>query len=167
MTEETKNDDSVAKSQLRFVSEGAADLDSQKTNEEKAQEKFATEKLQRSRKSLQDQLRANGMRQKKKFMRDVRNREKFNRLSKEELEFFQQEQTNEDIKEKTETSYLNEKEEEFDRKRRNLMRYNAVQAVESTSVRPSNKTEQKPFLGAVVKKKKKKLRIKINEAPKE
>lgn len=166
MVEEANTDTSSTKRPLTFVSEGAADLDSQKTSEEKAQERYTTEKLQHSRKSLRDQLRTNGTRQRKKFTNEVRNREKFNRLSKEELTFFNDEQKKEDIKEKEEKSYLDKKSEEFERKRLNqVRRNNLISATASVSPKPSEKGQLKPLEGSIIKKKTNKLKIKLRNKP--
>ena len=107
------------KKKLTFISEGSADIEVQKNSEERAQEKYETEKLRRTRKSLSDQLRSNSASKQKAFKNEVRKREKFNRLSREELNFFKDVKEKEKREENEMETYLAQKTESFDKRKRN------------------------------------------------
>lgn len=158
---ESKSKDLDISKKITFVSEGSADIDTQKAKEQQEQKKFEDEKLRRNRKSLRDQLRSNAISKQKEFKSQVRKSEKFNRLNKEELKFFNDVKQEEEIKENEMEEYLEGKTAEFERKRNRLKKLghktDDVSETVSKSVSNSNL-----IAGGIVKKKKKKLKVKIN-----
>ena len=136
------------------------------------------EKLRRSRKSLHDQLRTNANNQQKEFKNKVRRKEKFNRLSKEEVEFFQKIEDEQTTKEKELRDYLNEKTLSFERKKYalSLVKQNennhSLQFNNDTIIRKESNFEKKlesDYLKGIISKKKNpklKIHIKRMDMPK-
>ncbi|KAG0664839.1 hypothetical protein C6P45_000509 [Maudiozyma exigua] len=144
---------------LAFISEGTADIEGQKNSEEQAQNKFENEKLRRSRKSLSDQLRSNAALKQKEYRKQVKRREKFNRLDKDELKFFKDIEDNERREEKEMESYLNNKLTSFERKKK-LMERNKSSESAATPTTPV--PESSSINNKIVKKKAKKIKVKIS-----
>ena len=145
---------------LTFISEGSADIEGQQNSEEKSQNKFENERLRRSRKSLSDQLRSNAASKQKEFKKSVKRREKFNRLNKDELNFFKDIEINESKKEKDLESYLNNKLTTFE-KRQKLMELKQITAPESVKESTTTVPINSSINNKIVKKKNKKIKVKI------
>lgn len=105
------------KRSLIFVSEGSADIDTQKKKEEQQQKRYENERLRRKRKSLQEQLRANAIKKQREFKKLVKKRESFNKLSKQELDYFQKIRREETKRETELNNYLNDKIDDFEIKK--------------------------------------------------
>ncbi|CCK71774.1 Fyv6p KNAG_0H03600 [Huiozyma naganishii CBS 8797] len=152
---------------LTFISEGASDIQTQKAKEEHEQNKYEHERQRRRRKTLQDQLRANAINKQKVFKKQVREKEKFNRLSKSELQFFKDADRDRQQTQKKEDNYLQSGLAEFERKKKMLERRNnkilnstddASAPIEGTSQHPRSLTQS---LGIVKKKPKRKIHVSL------
>lgn len=142
----------LKKRPLKFVSEGVTDLESQKAREQIEQSKFETECKRRERKSLREQLRSNAINKQKDFNQLVKERDSFNRLSQEELDFFQKIKDDEKQKERDLTLYLEKQATEYEQRKLKLS--------DSQGKLPQHPPKiQKQKLPGVTKKKKK-LKIK-------
>lgn len=151
------------KRSLVFVSEGSADIDTQKKKEEQQQKRYENERLRRKRKSLQEQLRANAIKKQREFKKLVKKKESFNKLSKQELDYFQKIRTAEAKREYELNNYLNDKINDFEIKK-NLLIGNHQSKIDSDS---ANKTaidkSFAPMSLGIVKNKQKKIGISIQK----
>lgn len=140
---------------LKFVSEGVTDLDTQKDREQVEQAKFEAECKRRERKSLREQLRANAINKQKEFNGLVKERDGFNRLAEEELNYFNKVKEKELKKENDLKEYLDKKASEFE------LRKTRAKAGETQAAAVENSEVKRTVIGGVVKKKnKEKLNIK-------
>ncbi|CAL9730182.1 protein Fyv6p [Monosporozyma unispora] len=142
---------------LTFVSEGVSDVASQKKKEEEQQTRYENERQRRNRKTLQDQLRANAIKKQRQFKQQVKKRESFNRLNKQELDYFQKIRKDEDKKENELKDYLDDKLGDFEVKKK-LMGNNQDNITSSSIKKPSNVS-----IGVVKKKKHKKIGVSIKK----
>lgn len=151
------------KRSLVFVSEGSADIDTQKKKEEQQQKRYENERLRRKRKSLQEQLRANAIKKQREFKKLVKKKESFNKLSKQELDYFQKIRTAEAKREYELNNYLNDKINDFEIKK-NLLIGNHQSKTDSD---PANKTaidkSFAPMSLGIIKNKQKKIGISIQK----
>ncbi|SMN18923.1 similar to Saccharomyces cerevisiae YNL133C FYV6 Protein of unknown function, required for survival upon exposure to K1 killer toxin [Maudiozyma saulgeensis] len=163
MVSETIPTNNSRKKKLTFISEGSANIEVQKNSEERAQEKYETEKLRRTRKSLSDQLRSNAASKQKAFKNEVRKREKFNRLSREELNFFKDIKDKEQKKENELKRYLDQKTESFDKKRRKIeKKVNSNQEGDDSLKSKTTSIQNDMVSNKIIKKKNKKIKLKLN-----
>ncbi|CCF58662.1 hypothetical protein KAFR_0F00650 [Kazachstania africana CBS 2517] len=154
------NNSNHEKKPLTFVSEGIADVKTQKEREQAEQEKFEAERQRRNRKSLREQLRANAINKQREFKSLVKEREGFNRLSKEELDFFQKTKEKEDAKEEELSKFLEEKGSEFERKKKRFQRASDTTKSSITSEKAGpSMPSKKGHLGIVKKRKKSKVSV--------
>lgn len=142
---------------LTFVSEGAADVETQKKKEEHQQTRYENERQRRKRKSLQDQLRANAIKKQKEFKKQVKQRESFNRLNKQELDYFDKVKKDEEEEETELKKYISDKISDFEIKKK------LVGNIKSKPIDKPKITSTKPISVGVVKKPKKKIRISLKK----
>lgn len=103
------------KKPLNFVAESDKTV---KLSEEETQLKNDAENNRRNNKSLQEQLRQNSIKRFKEASKKVRERDSFNRLSKNQLEFYEG-LKKKDLEEKQILeNYINNKGVEFEKKRK-------------------------------------------------
>lgn len=159
---------------LVFVSEGVSDIATQKQKEEAQQQRYENERQRRNRKSLQDQLRANAAKKQRDFKKQVKKKERFNRLNKQELDYFQKLKKEDEKKEMELSNLLNDKISDFEAKKRILQRGNntdtsdnnddkhgtAISGAKSKSARMG---QSSPMSIGVVRKKHKKLGISLKK----
>lgn len=151
---------SSKKRPLAFVSEGVTDLETQKAREQVEQAKFEAECKRRERKSLREQLRSNAINKQREFNGLVKERDDFNRLSTDELEYFKKLKEEEQRKENELKEYLEKESQEF------ALRQAQLKSRESRDNSKDTAQIERTTLHGVVKKKfekggKKKLRLKV------
>ncbi|CAL9735162.1 protein Fyv6p [Monosporozyma servazzii] len=145
------------KQPLTFVSEGVSDVATQKKKEEEQQARYENERQRRNRKTLQDQLRANAIKKQRQFKQQVKKKESFNRLNKNELDYFQKIRKDEDKKENELNEYLSSKIDDFEIKKKLLGNKG------ETTISESVKKPSTVSVGIVKKKKHKKIGISLQK----
>ncbi|CCH60544.1 hypothetical protein TBLA_0D00340 [Henningerozyma blattae CBS 6284] len=145
------------KKPLVFVSEGVTNLEEQKEKAHIQQERYESEARRRERKTLRDQLRNSTIKKQKEFTRNIRDREGFNRLSKKEIDYYNNIESAK-IKQKNDLEkYLSNKGQEFDR-RKELLAKNALSSEGNPGINRQDKNILSPVIGTKIKDKEK-LRI--------
>lgn len=151
------------KRSLIFVSEGSADIDTQKKKEEQQQKRYENERLRRKRKSLQEQLRANAIKKQREFKKLVKKRESFNKLSKQELDYFQKIRREETKRETELNNYLNDKIDDFEIKKY-LLTGNKQSDTKTDHMKTTSMVKSPSVMPiGVVKKKHKKIGISLKK----
>lgn len=150
---------------LAFVSEGVTDLETQKAREQVEQAKFEAECKRRERKSLRDQLRANAINKQKEFNGLVKERDDFNRLNGEELEYYNKLKDSERKKERDLQAYLDRGSQDFDLRQSQLK--SKEEKINGEPVTPL--TKNKDLKGIIKKSRgnKKKLGLKLAKTAKD
>lgn len=145
------------KRSLTFVSEGITDLETQKAREQVEQAKFEAECKRKERKSLRDQLRANAINKQKEFNGLVKEHDNFNRLSSEELLYYNKLKDTERKKEQELQAYLDKESQGFEERQSRVKKDPGKPIAEL----PTPPTKTKGSLKGIVKKSKKKPRVKM------
>lgn len=145
---------------LTFVSEGVADLETQKAKEQVEQAKFEAECKRRERKTLREQLRANAINKQKEFNGLVKERDDLNRLSSKELDYYTQLEENERKKQRELNAYLDKQSESFDSRQSRLK--DAQDRTDEKPVTPLRRTVN--LTGIVKKSKRSKKKLAIKQA---
>lgn len=148
---------------LVFVSEGSADIATQKRREEQQQKRYENERLRRKRKSLQEQLRANAIKKQREFKKLVKKKESFNKLSKQELDYFQKIRAEEAKKDNELNNYLHNKINEFEIKKNILTENNQSKTNPGFANKTVVEKSVSPMSIGIVKKKQRKIGISIQK----
>ncbi|CCC70135.1 hypothetical protein NCAS_0E00650 [Naumovozyma castellii] len=164
--QQNRSQGSPNKQPLTFVSEGVTNIEDENEKAKLEQEKFERESKIRSRKTLRDQLRSSAISKQKEFNGLVKQRESFNRLNEEEIEFFKSIEDAKLAEESKMNEYLSSKLNTFEKKKRLLELKSKKKP--SASVHDSDKspklTTPSPRI-VKIKSKKKKLGLKVNLKP--
>lgn len=150
---------------LAFVSEGVTDLETQKAREQVEQAKFEAECKRRERKSLRDQLRANAINKQKEFNGLVKERDDFNRLNGEELEYYNKLKDSERKKERDLQAYLDRGSQDFDLRQSQLK--SKEEKINGEPVTPLTKNKDLKGIIKKSKRNKKKLGLKLAKTAKD
>lgn len=144
---------------LAFVSEGVADLETQRAREQAEQAKFEAECKRRERKSLREQLKANAISKQKEFSGLVKERDGINRLSDDELAHLRRLAEQDRARERDLRQYLETRSKDFTQRQRQL----AVQPATDSALpqQPPPRTNKLDGVVKAGKPDKKKLKLKI------
>ncbi|SCU96071.1 LANO_0E12376g1_1 [Lachancea nothofagi CBS 11611] len=104
-------------SSLSFVKEGDADIEVQLLREKQERARLDTDYKTKERLTLQDQLRLNAITKQEEFGALVKDRNSFNRLSSEDIEFYENLRKKADLAHRDMEQFLDRQAREFEQKK--------------------------------------------------
>lgn len=154
----------------RFVKEGNADIELQRQRERQESAKLDTDFKTKERLTLQDQLRLNAITKQEEFSSLVKDRNSFNRLSKQDVEFYESLQRRAQLENQSLEEFLEKNTREYDKKKAQVLAHESGRP-ESVPTRvqvPAKITKKRSMpskngIKGVIKKKKSKSNHEVPE----